>query len=118
MPIGIDKDSFFSFFSFSELLLALWEHRNVTIFHPICSDRRQTGEEQRRRLPPDGEKPDSASPRQPRRPAAVPRAQRHRSPAGQSERPTLHALHQESISLEKVKYLTFFPLWYHCATVV
>lgn len=80
----------------------------MTIFHPIFSDRRQTGEEQRRRLPADGEKPDSSPPRQPGRPATVPRAERHRSPAGQSERPTLHALQQEWNSIEKVKYLTFF----------
>lgn len=58
--------------------------------------RGQTREKQRRCLPADGEKPHTSSPRQSGGPAALPRAEHHRSHAQQSKR-----LHHASLCSNK-----------------
>lgn len=75
------------------------------------SIRGQTRKKQHRRLPADGEKPDSSSPGQSGGPAAVPRTEYHRSHAQQSERPTQHfsaSICGKSWLASKSEYLPFF----------
>lgn len=72
-----------------------------TIFFSLFL-RGQTRAKQRGRLPVDGEESDSSSPRKSGEPAAVPRAEHHRSNAQQSKWPMCHfagQLLQEVISI-------------------